>query len=52
MYYDSLKKKSNGYVPTDLADYDVAGDDVIDEELICQKGCQAPPNRSNDKLIP
>jgi RNA polymerase sigma-70 factor (ECF subfamily) len=34
VHIDYLRKKSNSYVPTDLADYDVAGDSVVEEEFI------------------
>ncbi|MEU3039251.1 RNA polymerase sigma factor [Streptomyces griseoaurantiacus] len=34
VHFDYLRKKSNSYAPTDLADYDVAGDSVVEEEFI------------------
>ncbi|MFE2118605.1 RNA polymerase sigma factor [Streptomyces microflavus] len=40
VHYDSLKKKSNMYVPTDLADYDAAGDQIVDEELIAAENAR------------
>ncbi|MFI6125479.1 sigma-70 family RNA polymerase sigma factor [Streptomyces sp. NPDC051064] len=40
VYFDYLRKKSNGYVPTDLADYDAAGESAIDEEFIAAENAR------------
>ncbi|MFJ4633605.1 sigma-70 family RNA polymerase sigma factor [Streptomyces sp. NPDC088847] len=40
VYIDYLRVKSNLYTPSDLADYDVADDSAVDEELIATENAR------------